>query len=55
MKKTQFYDRHVEQGARMVPFTGFLMPVEYTGVRQEHINVREQVGIFDVSHKLWNL
>jgi aminomethyltransferase len=55
MKKTQFYDRHVELGARMVPFTGFMMPVEYTGVRQEHINVREQVGIFDVSHmgEIW--
>lgn len=55
MKKTQFYDRHLEQGARMVPFTGFMMPVEYTGVRQEHINVREQVGIFDVSHmgEIW--
>jgi aminomethyltransferase len=55
MKKTQFYDRHVELGARMVPFTGFMMPVEYTGIRQEHINVREQVGIFDVSHmgEIW--
>ena len=37
-------------GARMVPFAGFEMPVEYSGVRQEHINVRENVGLFDVSH-----
>jgi len=39
----------------MVPFAGFQMPVEYTGVSQEHINVRENVGIFDVSHmgEIW--
>ena len=50
MKQTVFYDRHVAAGAKMVPFAGFEMPVEYTGVKAEHINVRENVGIFDVSH-----
>lgn len=50
MKRTVFYDFHKSLGARMVPFAGYEMPVEFTGVRQEHINVRENVGIFDVSH-----
>ncbi len=42
-------------GAKMVPFAGFEMPVEYAGVRQEHMNVRENVGVFDVSHmgEIW--
>jgi aminomethyltransferase len=55
VKKTVFYDHHVALGARMVPFAGFEMPVEYAGVRQEHVNVRENVGVFDVSHmgEIW--
>lgn len=55
MNKTVFYDHHVALGARMVPFAGFEMPVEYGGVRQEHVNVRENVGVFDVSHmgEIW--
>lgn len=55
MKRTVFYDRHVGLGARMVPFAGYEMPVEYQGVRQEHINVRTNVGLFDVSHmgEIW--
>ncbi len=55
MNKTVFYDNHVALGARMVPFAGFEMPVEYEGVRQEHVNVREKVGLFDVSHmgEIW--
>jgi len=55
MKQTQFYSQHLLHGAKMVPFAGFQMPVEYTGVSQEHINVRENVGIFDVSHmgEIW--
>jgi len=55
MKQTQFYSHHLMHGAKMVPFAGFQMPVEYTGVSQEHINVRENVGIFDVSHmgEIW--
>ena len=50
MNKTALYDKHVSLGAKMVPFAGFEMPVQYSGVTQEHIAVREKVGIFDVSH-----
>lgn len=50
MDKTALYDKHVSLGAKMVPFAGFEMPVQYSGVTQEHIAVREKVGIFDVSH-----
>jgi aminomethyltransferase len=55
MKQTQFYEQHLLHGAKMVPFAGFMMPVEYTGVGQEHVNVRQNVGIFDVSHmgEIW--
>ena len=55
MRKTVFYDYHLERGAKMVPFAGFEMPLEYAGVRQEHINVRKNVGVFDVSHmgEIW--
>ncbi|MFP4598712.1 MAG: glycine cleavage system aminomethyltransferase GcvT [Persicimonas sp.] len=42
--------RHKELGARMTPFAGFLMPVKYTGIKEEHLAVRENVGLFDVSH-----
>ncbi|HER07520.1 MAG TPA: glycine cleavage system aminomethyltransferase GcvT, partial [Bacteroides sp.] len=50
MKKTVFHPKHLALGAKMVPFAGFEMPVEYTGVRHEHRNVRENAGVFDVSH-----
>lgn len=50
MNKTALYDKHVSLGAKMVPFAGFEMPVQYSGVTQEHVAVREKVGIFDVSH-----
>lgn len=49
-KRTALYDKHVSLGAKMVPFAGFEMPVQYTGVTEEHFAVREKVGIFDVSH-----
>ena len=41
---------HKALGAKMVPFAGYNMPVQYEGVTIEHINVRENVGVFDVSH-----
>ncbi len=41
---------HESLGAKMIPFAGFNMPVQYTGVTLEHLNVREHVGVFDVSH-----
>ena len=55
MKKTVFYDQHLAWGARMVAFAGFEMPVEYSGIRLEHMNVRENAGVFDVSHmgEIW--
>lgn len=54
-KQTAFYDIHVSLGARMVEFAGFQMPLEYTGVTDEHIAVRTGVGVFDVSHmgEIW--
>ena len=50
MKNTAFTKFHKELGARMVPFAGYDMPIEYTGINDEHIAVREKVGVFDVSH-----
>jgi len=50
MKKTALYKKHIELGAKMVPFAGYEMPVQYSGVNSEHKNVRENVGVFDVSH-----
>jgi aminomethyltransferase len=50
LRRTPLYDRHVAAGARMVEFAGWEMPVQYEGVRPEHMAVREDVGMFDVSH-----
>ncbi|ACU06979.1 Aminomethyltransferase (glycine cleavage system T protein) [Flavobacteriaceae bacterium 3519-10] len=50
MNRTALFDKHVALGAKIVPFAGFDMPVQYTGVTEEHMAVREKVGIFDVSH-----
>jgi aminomethyltransferase len=44
------YDRHRAAGAKLVPFAGWEMPVQYAGIRDEHLAVREGVGVFDVSH-----
>ena len=49
-KRTALYDEHVAAGARMVPFAGFLMPVQYTSLTEEHLAVRSRAGLFDVSH-----
>ena len=48
--RTPLYERHVALGARMVPFAGWEMPVQYEGVIPEHRAVREDCGVFDVSH-----
>jgi len=48
--RTPLYDRHVALGARMVPFAGWEMPVQYEGVIPEHRAVRDDCGVFDVSH-----
>src|SRR6185436_1016772 len=50
LKKTPLNARHRASGARMVPFGGWDMPVEYSGLAAEHLAVRERVGVFDVSH-----
>jgi len=50
MKKTPLYERHVEAGAKMAEFAGWMMPILYTGVLKEHAAVRSTAGIFDVSH-----
>jgi aminomethyltransferase len=50
LKRTPLYDRHVAAGARLVPFAGWEMPVQYTGIREEHLAVRRSAGVFDVSH-----
>ena len=50
LRRTPLHDRHRAAGARLVPFAGWEMPVQYEGVRQEHLAVREGAGMFDVSH-----
>ena len=50
LQRTPLHDRHVALGARMVPFAGWEMPVQYEGVIQEHRAVRADCGVFDVSH-----
>jgi aminomethyltransferase len=50
LRRTPLYERHVAAGARLVPFAGWEMPVQYAGIREEHRAVRERFGIFDVSH-----
>jgi aminomethyltransferase len=50
LKRTPLHDRHVAAGARLVPFAGWEMPVQYGGIREEHVAVRTGVGVFDVSH-----
>ncbi|MDQ1772808.1 glycine cleavage system aminomethyltransferase GcvT [Labilibaculum sp. A4] len=50
MKRTAFTSFHEELGAKMAPFAGYNMPIEYTGINDEHKCVREKLGVFDVSH-----
>jgi aminomethyltransferase len=50
MKNTPFTRFHEKAGAKMVPFAGYNMPVEYVGINEEHLTVRNRVGVFDVSH-----
>jgi aminomethyltransferase len=49
-RRTALYERHLAAGAKLVEFAGWEMPVQYIGVREEHMAVREACGIFDVSH-----
>lgn len=50
MKKTALYEAHLKLGAKMVSFAGYEMPVSYSSIKEEHLAVRNDVGIFDVSH-----
>jgi aminomethyltransferase len=50
MKEIALNNLHVSLGAKMVPFAGFMMPVSYSGINEEHDTVRNKVGVFDVSH-----
>jgi aminomethyltransferase len=50
LKRTALYGAHVAAGAKLVPFAGWEMPVQYDGIREEHLRVRNSCGVFDVSH-----
>jgi len=50
LRRTALYDEHVRLGARLVPFAGFEMPVQYSSILQEHDAVRRDAGLFDLSH-----
>ena len=50
LKRTALHARHLAAGAKLVPFAGWEMPVQYTGIREEHLAVRRASGVFDVSH-----
>src|SRR5690242_8560552 len=50
LKRTLLYDTHVALGARMVPFAGFEMPVQYASPLDEHQTVRAAAGLFDIDH-----
>lgn len=49
-KKTPLYETHLKYHGKMIPFAGYLLPVQYSGIAKEHRSVREQAGLFDVSH-----
>jgi aminomethyltransferase len=50
LRRTPLYAQHIDAGARLVPFAGWEMPVQYAGIREEHLAVRRRAGVFDVSH-----
>ena len=50
MNKTALFDSHVKLGAKMVEFANFLMPIQYDGIKSEHLAVKHNLGVFDVSH-----
>jgi aminomethyltransferase len=50
IKNTPFTDKHLALGAKMAPFAGYNMPISYTGINDEHLAVRKNAGVFDVSH-----
>ncbi len=50
LRRTPLYERHAALGARLVPFAGWELPVQYASIVEEHRAVRERAGVFDVSH-----
>ena len=50
MKRTPLYEKHLKLGAKMVPFAGYEMPIQYSSILDEHKTIRDNVGLFDVSH-----
>src|SRR5437868_3058337 len=50
LRRTPLFERHQAAGAKLVPFAGWEMPVQYEGIRAEHVAVRTHAGVFDVSH-----
>jgi aminomethyltransferase len=50
LRETPLTDQHEALGAKLVPFAGWLMPIQYAGIKEEHLAVRRSVGVFDVSH-----
>ena len=50
MKNTPFTEKHIALGAKMAEFAGYNMPISYTGINDEHAAVRNNAGVFDVSH-----
>lgn len=50
LKRTPLYNEHITAGAKMVPFSGWAMPVQYSGIIEEHLHTRERAGIFDICH-----
>jgi len=50
LKKTPLYKKHLEAGAKIVPFTGWSMPVQYSGIIDEHLQTRRAAGLFDICH-----
>ena len=50
MKSTPFTEKHIALGAKMAEFAGYNMPISYSGINDEHTTVRNNAGVFDVSH-----
>jgi aminomethyltransferase len=50
LRRTALFERHAATGAKIVPFAGWEMPIQYAGIQEEHLAVRHDVGVFDVSH-----
>src|SRR5688500_3367684 len=50
LRRTPLYDAHLKLGAKMVPFAGYEMPIQYEGIVSEHRTVRSAAGLFDLSH-----